>query len=57
MVLSWLVGVPAAHALARRGGRLAALVILIMLVTQMIPGISLSIALYTIFHRWGLLGG
>ena len=56
VVLSWLVGVPAAHALARRGGRLAALVILIMLVTQMIPGISLSIALYTIFHRWGLLG-
>ena len=56
VVLSWLVGVPAAHALARRGGRLASLVILIMLVTQMIPGISLSIALYTIFHRWGLLG-
>ena len=55
VVFSWLVGVPAAHALARRGGRLASLVILIMLVTQMIPGISISIALYTIFHRWGLL--
>ena len=27
-----------------------------MLVTQMIPGISLSIALYAIFHQWGLLG-
>jgi multiple sugar transport system permease protein len=56
VVLSWLVGVPAAHALARRGGRLGSVVILIMLVTQMIPGISLSIALYTIFHKWGLLG-
>jgi multiple sugar transport system permease protein len=54
--LSWLIGVPAAYALARRGGRLASLFILIMLVTQMIPGISLSIALYAIFHQWGLLG-
>jgi multiple sugar transport system permease protein len=56
VALSWLIGVPAAYALARRGGRLASLFILIMLVTQMIPGISLSIALYTIFHQWGLLG-
>lgn len=56
VALSWVVGVPAAHALARRGGRLATGVVLLMLVTQMIPGISLSIALYTIFHQWGLLG-
>ena len=56
VALSWLIGVPAAYALARRGGRLASLFILIMLVTQMIPGISLSIALYAIFHQWGLLG-
>jgi multiple sugar transport system permease protein len=56
VALSWVIGVPAAYALARRGGRLASLFILIMLVTQMIPGISLSIALYTIFHQWGLLG-
>lgn len=56
VVLSWIIGVPAAHALARRGGKLASAVILIMLITQMIPGISLSIALYTIFHQWGLLG-
>jgi|YelNatPaOPRAMG01_1025707.scaffolds.fasta_scaffold80713_2 multiple sugar transport system permease protein len=56
VVLSWIVGVPAAHALARRGGKLASAVILVMLITQMIPGISLSIALYTIFHQWGLLG-
>ncbi|MHB1783788.1 MAG: carbohydrate ABC transporter permease [Acidimicrobiales bacterium] len=56
VALSWLIGVPAAHALARRGGRLASMFVMIMLVTQMIPGISLSIALYTIFHQWGLLG-
>lgn len=54
--LSWIIGVPAAHALARRGGRVALIVVLVMLVTQMIPPISLSIALYTIFHGWGLLG-
>lgn len=56
VALSWLLGVPAAHALARRGGRLTAAVVLVMLITQMIPGISLSIALYQIFQRWGLLG-
>jgi multiple sugar transport system permease protein len=56
VALSWVVGVPAAHALARRGGRLADLFVLVMLITQMFPGISLSIALYTIFHQWGLLG-
>lgn len=54
--LAWLVGVPAAHALARLGGRISSVVVMVMLVTQMIPGISLSIALYTIFHQWGLLG-
>jgi multiple sugar transport system permease protein len=54
--LSWLVGVPAAHALARLGGRISSVVVMVMLVTQMIPGISISIALYTIFHQWGLLG-
>ena len=57
VALSWVVGVPAAHALARRGGKIASLCVLIMLITQMMPGISLSIALYTIFHQWGLLGG
>lgn len=55
VVLSWLIGVPAAHALARLGGKTSAIVIMIMLVTQMVPGISLSIAFYTIFHQWGLL--
>ena len=56
VILCWVVGVPAAYALARRGGRLANLFILIMLITQMFPGISLSLAFYTIFHQWGLLG-
>lgn len=54
--LSWLIGVPAAHALARFGGTVSAVVVMVMLVTQMIPAISVSIALYTIFHQWGLLG-
>ena len=56
VALSWLIGVPAAYALALRGGWLSSAMILIMLLTQMVPGISLSIALYTIFHQWGLLG-
>jgi multiple sugar transport system permease protein len=56
VVLSWLIGVPAAYALARVGGRLGDLVVLIMLITQMVPGISLSIALYKVFHSWHLLG-
>jgi len=56
VALSWVIGVPAAHALARQGGKATAAFILVMLITQMIPGISLSIALYTIFHQWGLLG-
>jgi multiple sugar transport system permease protein len=56
VALSWVIGVPAAYALARRGGKLVTLFILIMLITQMFPGISLSLAFYTIFHQWGLLG-
>ncbi|MHB1498557.1 MAG: carbohydrate ABC transporter permease [Acidimicrobiales bacterium] len=54
--LSWLIGVPAAHALARLGGTVSNVVVMVMLVTQMIPAISVSVALYTIFHQWGLLG-
>ena len=54
--LSWLIGVPAAHALARLGGTVSGVVVMVMLVTQMIPQISVSVALYTIFHQWGLLG-
>lgn len=56
VLLSWLVGVPAAYALARVGGRIGDLVVLVMLITQMVPGISLSIALYKVFHSWHLLG-
>ena len=43
-------------AMARYGGAISSGFMLLMLVTQMIPGISLSIGLYTIFARWGLLG-
>jgi multiple sugar transport system permease protein len=56
VLLSWFIGVPAAYALARVGGRLGDLVVLVMLITQMVPGISLSIALYKVFHSWHLLG-
>jgi multiple sugar transport system permease protein len=56
VVLSWVIGVPAAHALARFRGPLVDIAVMTMLVTQMFPGISLSIAFYTIFHQWGLLG-
>lgn len=56
VVLSWLVGVPAAYALARVGGRFGDVIVLVMLITQMVPSISLSIALYRVFHGWGLLG-
>jgi multiple sugar transport system permease protein len=53
--LCWLLGAPAAHALARWGGSIANGTIIVMLITQMVPGISISLGLYTIFHQWGLL--
>lgn len=53
--LCWLLGCPAAHAIARWGGRVASIALVFMLITQMVPGISLSLGLYTIFHQWGLL--
>lgn len=56
VLLSWLIGIPAAYGLIRLPRRLGDFVILAMLITQMVPGISLSIALYQIFHSWHLLG-
>lgn len=56
VLLSWLLGIPAAYGLVRLPRRIGDLVVLAMLVTQMVPGISLSIALYQIFHGWHLLG-
>lgn len=55
-VFAWVIGVPTAYAMARNPGPLSSTFLLVMLVTQMIPGIVLSIGLYTIFHQWGLLG-
>lgn len=55
-ILAWLIGVPAAYGLARLGGRISGTFIMAMLIAQMIPGISLSIGLYSLFHSWGLLG-
>ena len=56
VAISLAIGVPAAYSLARRRGRFITAILLVMLVTQMIPQISLSIAFYTIFHQYGLLG-
>jgi multiple sugar transport system permease protein len=47
--LGLLVAIPAAYALRRFRLRYTAIVIGILLVTQMVPSISLSIAFYTLF--------
>jgi multiple sugar transport system permease protein len=47
--LGLLVAIPAAYALRRFRVRYTAIVIGILLVTQMVPSISLSIAFYTLF--------
>lgn len=56
VLLSWLIGIPAAYGLVRVPRRIGDIVVLIMLITQMVPGISLSLAIYQIFHSWHLLG-
>lgn len=56
VLLSWLIGIPAAYGLVRLPHRIGDIVILVMLITQMVPGISISLALYQIFHSWHLLG-
>ena len=55
--IGMLVGVPAAYALRRFRVRYTALVIGTLLVTQMVPSISLSITLYTLFKHLHLLNG
>jgi multiple sugar transport system permease protein len=51
------LGVPASYALRRFRLRYTAVVIGVLLVTQMVPSISLSIAFYTLFSKAGLLNG
>ena len=54
-LLSLLIAVPAAHALANFRFRITALVTLVLLVTQTIPGIVLGISFFKIFAEIHLL--
>lgn len=55
VVLSLIVTLPAAYALAQFRMRITVVLVLILLVVQMIPSVSLSNALFLIFHHFGLL--
>lgn len=55
VVLGIAIGLPAAYALKRFRLRYTVIVIGALLVTQMVPSISLSIAYYTLFHDVHLL--
>lgn len=55
VVLGLIIGVPAAYALRRFQLRSVGIVIGLLLVTQMVPSISLSIAFYTVFDELHLL--
>jgi multiple sugar transport system permease protein len=55
VALGLLLGVPAAYALRRFRLRYTTIVVGVLLVTQMVPGISLSIAFYSMFHDVHLL--
>lgn len=54
VALSWLLGVPAAHALTRRGGRLTAAVVLAMRasVPLAVPAI-MTVGLFSFLGAWG----
>jgi multiple sugar transport system permease protein len=55
MLLTLLLGVPAAYVLARRHVRGVSLVLLLLLVTQLLPGIAVATPLFVIFKQLGLL--
>lgn len=55
VILTIAVAVPAAYGLIRYSFRATAVVVLALLVAQMIPGISLSLSFYSMFHDVGLL--
>jgi len=57
VLLTLLIATPAAHGLARFRFRGISIVIFALLVTQMVPGISLSIAFYVTFNKLHLLNG
>ena len=55
MLLTLLLAVPAAYVLARRRVRFVGLALLILLVTQLLPGIAVATPLFVIFKHLGLL--
>ncbi|MGY4718656.1 carbohydrate ABC transporter permease [Naumannella huperziae] len=55
LVLTLLLAVPAAYGLARFRLRAAGAVILLMLLAQMLPTISLALPMFAIFSEWGLV--
>jgi multiple sugar transport system permease protein len=55
MLLTLLLAVPAAYALARRAVRGVSLALLILLLTQLLPGIAVATPLFVIFKRLDLL--
>jgi multiple sugar transport system permease protein len=55
VVLTLLRSLPAAYGLARFRHKALSVVIMILLLAQMVPGISLTIAFFSLFHRLHLL--
>ncbi|HEY0247055.1 MAG TPA: carbohydrate ABC transporter permease [Gryllotalpicola sp.] len=55
VVLTLVVATPAAYGLARFRMRGMTVFVLVLLITQMIPTIVISNALYALFNDWGLL--
>jgi multiple sugar transport system permease protein len=55
MLLTLVVAVPAAYVLARRQVRFVSLVLLILLITQLLPGIAVATPLFILFKRLALL--
>src|SRR3954454_265716 len=55
MLLTLLLSVPAAYVLARRRVRFVGLALLILLVTQLLPGIAVATPLFVIFKHLALL--
>jgi multiple sugar transport system permease protein len=55
VIFTLLLATPAAYALARLRLRLTALVVIILLVSQMLPSINLAVPLFVIFSKIGLV--
>jgi multiple sugar transport system permease protein len=55
MLVTLLLSVPAAYVLARRRVRFVGLALLILLVTQLLPGIAVATPLFVIFKHLALL--